>query len=217
MRRALLSPSAARLAAPPFMARHQHLYLHTTAPASSAILIGGLSVAGAALAARYALQKLDGGGGGDAAPPPSAGGADNSEGAAADGGANSSSSSASSEGAAPPGGEAKRGGSWFGADALAKRFYRGGFEEKMTRREAALVLGVRESASPERVRERHRKMLMANHPDKVCGRGARAGRGAQPPPPHTPLQQCSLARTHAPPPPLPLYPTGRLHVPRGKS
>jgi hypothetical protein len=48
---------------------------------------------------------------------------------------------------------------------LAKRFYRGGFEEKMTRREAALILGVRESATPERVRDRHRKMLMLNHPD----------------------------------------------------
>jgi DnaJ family protein C protein 19 len=48
---------------------------------------------------------------------------------------------------------------------LAKRFYRGGFEEKMTRREAALILGVRESATPERIRDRHRKMLMLNHPD----------------------------------------------------
>ena len=54
--------------------------------------------------------------------------------------------------------------SW-GAEMLAKRFYRGGFEDKMTRREAALILGVRESATPERIRDRHRKMLMLNHPD----------------------------------------------------
>lgn len=48
---------------------------------------------------------------------------------------------------------------------LAKRFYRGGFEDKMTRREAALILGVRESADPSRIRDRHRKLLMNNHPD----------------------------------------------------
>jgi DnaJ family protein C protein 19 len=47
----------------------------------------------------------------------------------------------------------------------AKRFYRGGFEDKMTRREAALILGVRESATTDRIRERHRKMLILNHPD----------------------------------------------------
>jgi DnaJ-domain-containing protein 1 len=53
----------------------------------------------------------------------------------------------------------------FGAQALARRFYRGGFEEKMSRREAALILGVRESADAARIRDRHRKLLMANHPD----------------------------------------------------
>ena len=35
----------------------------------------------------------------------------------------------------------------------------------MTKREAALILGVRESASKERVKEAHRKVLMLNHPD----------------------------------------------------
>lgn len=157
MRRALLSSTKAHLAPPPLLLRTASLF-HTTTPASSAILLGGLSVAGAALAARFALQRLDGGGGGSgaaAAPPPDAPPAEGAEGGSEPAG-----------GAAPEAGEAKRGGSFFGADALAKRFYRGGFEEKMTRREAALVLGVRESATPERVRERHRKMLMANHPDK---------------------------------------------------
>lgn len=43
--------------------------------------------------------------------------------------------------------------------------YKGGFEEEMTRREAALILGVRESADPKRIKDRHRKLLMANHPD----------------------------------------------------
>eukprot|EP01035_Chromulina_nebulosa_P019652 gene19652-25567_t len=36
----------------------------------------------------------------------------------------------------------------------------------MTRREAALILGVRESSKPERVKEAHRRVLLINHPDK---------------------------------------------------
>ena len=35
----------------------------------------------------------------------------------------------------------------------------------MTRREAALILGVRESSSPARIKEAHRKLLILNHPD----------------------------------------------------
>ena len=44
-------------------------------------------------------------------------------------------------------------------------FYDGGFEDPMTRREAALILGVRESATKERIQEAHRRLLMLNHPD----------------------------------------------------
>ena len=164
MRRALVSPSAARLAPPPLLLRYQHAALHASAPASSAILLGGLAVAGAALAARYALQKWDGPGGegpASSAAPPSEDADSKDDGAAADG-ASSSSSSTSSAGEGS--GEAKKARS-FGADFLSKRFYRGGCEDKMTRREAALILGVRESATNERIRERHRKMLMLNLPD----------------------------------------------------
>jgi hypothetical protein len=50
---------------------------------------------------------------------------------------------------------------WF-----AKNFYDGGFEEKMTKREAALILGVRESTSAQRIKEQHRKILLINHPDR---------------------------------------------------
>ena len=39
----------------------------------------------------------------------------------------------------------------------------------MTRREAALILGVRESAKPERIKKRHRSLLMINHPDTKHG------------------------------------------------
>ncbi|KAG6974204.1 hypothetical protein JG688_00003170 [Phytophthora aleatoria] len=46
-----------------------------------------------------------------------------------------------------------------------RNFYDGPFEEKMTRREAALILGVRESASEQRIRNAHRKLLILNHPD----------------------------------------------------
>lgn len=35
----------------------------------------------------------------------------------------------------------------------------------MTRREAALILGLRESATAEKVKEAHRKVMIANHPD----------------------------------------------------
>lgn len=40
--------------------------------------------------------------------------------------------------------------SFFGA--FGKRHYEGGFDDKMTRREAALILGVRESAAPQRIK-----------------------------------------------------------------
>jgi hypothetical protein len=46
------------------------------------------------------------------------------------------------------------------------RYYSGGFEEKMTRREAAQILGVRESTDANRIKQAHRKILIANHPDK---------------------------------------------------
>lgn len=59
-------------------------------------------------------------------------------------------------GEAPPGGAgaaaASSGGGLFGA--FGKRFYEGGFEEKMTRKEAALILGVRERAPAQRIKVR---------------------------------------------------------------
>lgn len=50
---------------------------------------------------------------------------------------------------------------WF-----AKKFYEGGFEDKMTKREAALILGVRESSATERIKDAHRRILLLNHPDR---------------------------------------------------
>ncbi|XP_006853369.2 mitochondrial import inner membrane translocase subunit TIM14-3 isoform X2 [Amborella trichopoda] len=47
----------------------------------------------------------------------------------------------------------------------ARRFYEGGFEQVMSRREAALILGVRESAVMEKIKEAHRRVMVVNHPD----------------------------------------------------
>ncbi|CDP04286.1 unnamed protein product [Coffea canephora] len=35
----------------------------------------------------------------------------------------------------------------------------------MTRREAALILGIRENVTADKVKEAHRKVMVANHPD----------------------------------------------------
>ena len=48
---------------------------------------------------------------------------------------------------------------------VGAKYYEGGFEDKMNRREAALILGVRESSTPKRIKEAHRKLLILNHPD----------------------------------------------------
>ncbi|VDK67482.1 unnamed protein product [Litomosoides sigmodontis] len=46
------------------------------------------------------------------------------------------------------------------------KYYRGGFEPVMTRREAALVLGVSPSAPASKVKEAHKRIMIANHPDR---------------------------------------------------
>lgn len=45
-------------------------------------------------------------------------------------------------------------------------YYKGGFEETMNRREALLILGLREPATKNRVRDAHRRIMLLNHPDK---------------------------------------------------
>ncbi|XWS66926.1 hypothetical protein CRYUN_Cryun05aG0242500 [Craigia yunnanensis] len=49
--------------------------------------------------------------------------------------------------------------------ARMRRFYEGGFQPSMTRREAAMILGVRESTPAEKIKEAHRRVMVANHPD----------------------------------------------------
>ncbi len=163
-------------------------FFHATPPAESTVLIAGLSVAAAALAARFAVQAFSGSGNkeGDAAAPSSSASAEGDgketpsspqdeklgrkktthahhSSAAADktttGGASAGASSTAGASAASKSHHS------MGADFWARQLYSGGFEDKMTRREAALILGVRESADPKRIQDRHRKMLIANHPD----------------------------------------------------
>ncbi|CAO3627914.1 hypothetical protein PS15m_002685 [Mucor circinelloides] len=47
------------------------------------------------------------------------------------------------------------------------KFYKGGFDAKMNKREAALILGVRESAATkQKIKEAHRRIMLLNHPDR---------------------------------------------------
>ncbi|XP_024425176.2 dnaJ homolog subfamily C member 15 [Desmodus rotundus] len=45
-------------------------------------------------------------------------------------------------------------------------YYKGGFEQKMSRREASLILGVSPSATKAKIRTAHRRIMILNHPDK---------------------------------------------------
>ncbi|XP_012578598.1 PREDICTED: dnaJ homolog subfamily C member 15 [Condylura cristata] len=45
-------------------------------------------------------------------------------------------------------------------------YYKGGFEQQMSRREASLILGVSPSAGKAKIRTAHRRIMILNHPDK---------------------------------------------------
>lgn len=57
-------------------------------------------------------------------------------------------------------------------NAIGRAFYKGGFESKMTRKEAALILELKESSlanrdiAKEKIRKNHRKLMLLNHPDR---------------------------------------------------
>ncbi|KAF9423343.1 DnaJ sub C member 15 [Podila epigama] len=47
------------------------------------------------------------------------------------------------------------------------RYYKGGFDAKMDRREAALILGLKESGlNTSKLKEAHRRIMLLNHPDR---------------------------------------------------
>ncbi|XP_017842373.1 mitochondrial import inner membrane translocase subunit TIM14 isoform X2 [Drosophila busckii] len=55
----------------------------------------------------------------------------------------------------------------FDAESMANsKYYKGGFDPKMNKREAALILGVSPSASKLKVKDAHKKIMLLNHPDR---------------------------------------------------
>ncbi|CAG9331050.1 unnamed protein product [Blepharisma stoltei] len=58
---------------------------------------------------------------------------------------------------------AKAGG--LSLDSSRAKLYMGPFENPMTRREASLILGVRESAPEDKILSAHKRLMLLNHPD----------------------------------------------------
>ncbi|XP_053695662.1 mitochondrial import inner membrane translocase subunit TIM14 [Sabethes cyaneus] len=55
----------------------------------------------------------------------------------------------------------------FDAESMASsKYYRGGFDPKMNKREAALILGISPSASKLKIKDAHKKIMLLNHPDR---------------------------------------------------
>ncbi|KAK3596711.1 hypothetical protein CHS0354_025009 [Potamilus streckersoni] len=46
------------------------------------------------------------------------------------------------------------------------KYYKGGFESKMSRREAGLILGVSPSVPEAKLKEAHKRIMLLNHPDR---------------------------------------------------
>ncbi|KAG5993910.1 Mitochondrial import inner membrane translocase subunit tim14 [Claviceps lovelessii] len=50
---------------------------------------------------------------------------------------------------------------------MGKAFYKGGFEPKMTKKEASLILSLSErTLTKDKVRKAHRNIMLMNHPDR---------------------------------------------------
>jgi len=49
---------------------------------------------------------------------------------------------------------------------VGSKYYKGGFEQKMSKREASLILGVSPTASKSKIKDAHKKIMLANHPDR---------------------------------------------------
>lgn len=55
----------------------------------------------------------------------------------------------------------------FDAESLANsKYYKGGFEPKMNKREAALILGISPTASKNKIKDAHKRIMLLNHPDR---------------------------------------------------
>ncbi|KAJ5933413.1 mitochondrial import inner membrane translocase subunit TIM14 [Penicillium verhagenii] len=54
-----------------------------------------------------------------------------------------------------------------GLNAAGKAFYKGGFEPRMNKREASLILELPErTLNKDKVRKKHRQLMLLNHPDR---------------------------------------------------
>ncbi|KAK1585989.1 uncharacterized protein LY79DRAFT_517763 [Colletotrichum navitas] len=54
-----------------------------------------------------------------------------------------------------------------GVGAMGKAFYKGGFEPRMNKREACLILSLQESGvTRDKIRKAHRTLMLLNHPDR---------------------------------------------------
>jgi DnaJ family protein C protein 19 len=49
---------------------------------------------------------------------------------------------------------------------VGSKYYKGGFDMKMSKREAGLVLGVSPAASKAKIKEAHKRIMLLNHPDR---------------------------------------------------
>ncbi|ENN81553.1 mitochondrial import inner membrane translocase subunit TIM14 [Dendroctonus ponderosae] len=54
----------------------------------------------------------------------------------------------------------------FEESAANSKYYKGGFDQKMNRREAALILGISPSANKAKVKDAFKKVMGVNHPDR---------------------------------------------------
>ncbi|UJR37203.1 hypothetical protein I4U23_029911 [Adineta vaga] len=52
------------------------------------------------------------------------------------------------------------------SEGLSTKYYKGGFDVKMTRREAGLILGVNPTTSKTRLRDAYKRLIILNHPDR---------------------------------------------------
>lgn len=46
------------------------------------------------------------------------------------------------------------------------KYYKGGFDAIMTKREASLILGVSPNSNMDRIKQAHKRIMILNHPDK---------------------------------------------------
>eukprot|EP00914_Ancora_sagittata_P028081 GHVO01055159.1.p1 GENE.GHVO01055159.1~~GHVO01055159.1.p1 ORF type:complete len:111 (-),score=15.91 GHVO01055159.1:56-388(-) len=49
---------------------------------------------------------------------------------------------------------------------LTSKYYKGGFDGKMSKREASLILGVSPSANKQKIKDAHKRIMLLNHPDR---------------------------------------------------